>query len=54
MNHSPRAKTEAPNHDDMNTPTRKMNVTDVANPRPIQETRIMVRNFEIYNLIGLL
>lgn len=37
MNHSPRLKTDVPNHDDMNTPTKKMNVIEVTNPRPSQE-----------------
>lgn len=36
MNHSPRPKTEVPNHDDMNTPTKKMKVIEVINPRPDQ------------------
>lgn len=34
MNHSPNARTEAPNHDDMNTPTKKMKEIEVTNPRP--------------------
>lgn len=34
MNHSPSVSTEAPNHDDMKMPTRKMNVMEVMNPRP--------------------
>lgn len=34
MNHSPRLKTDAPNHDDMKIPTTNMNVTEVTNPRP--------------------
>lgn len=34
MNHSPRVRTEAPNHDDMKTPTKNMKVIDVTNPRP--------------------
>lgn len=36
MNHSPKVRTEAPNHDDMKIPTRKMKVMDVTNPRPAQ------------------
>jgi len=35
MNHSPRLKTDAPNHDDMNTPIRNMKVIEVMNPKPI-------------------
>lgn len=34
MNHSPRVRTEAPNHDDMKIPTKKMKVMEVINPRP--------------------
>lgn len=34
MNHSPRVRTEAPNQDDMKTPTKKMKVMEVTNPRP--------------------
>ena len=34
MNHSPRPKTDAPNHDDMKTPTKNMNAIEVMNPSP--------------------
>lgn len=34
INHSPRVRTEAPNHDDMKMPTKNIKVMDVANPRP--------------------
>jgi hypothetical protein len=34
MNHSPRVRTEVPNHDDMKTPTKNMKVMEVMNPRP--------------------
>ena len=34
INHSPKLRTEVPNHDDMNTPTKKINVMDVINPSP--------------------
>jgi len=34
INHSPRLKTDAPSHDDMNTPTKKMKVMDVMKPSP--------------------
>lgn len=37
INHSPRLSTDAPNHDDINTPTKNINVTDVMNPRPNQQ-----------------
>ena len=37
INHSPSPRTDAPNHDDMNTPTKKMNVIEVTNPRPVEE-----------------
>lgn len=40
MNHSPRPRTDAPNHDDMNTPTRNMNVMEVTNPRPKMYTEV--------------
>lgn len=36
MNHSPRLKTDAPNHEDMNTPTKNINMIEVINPRPTQ------------------
>lgn len=34
MSHSPRLKTDAPNHEDVNTPTKKIKVIEVTNPRP--------------------
>jgi hypothetical protein len=34
MKSSPRPRRDAPSHDDMNTPARKMKVIDVANPKP--------------------
>lgn len=34
MNHSPRPRREAPNQEDMKTPTKKMKVMEVMNPRP--------------------
>jgi hypothetical protein len=39
INHSPRLRTDAPNQDDMNTPTKKMNVREVINPRPNKEQK---------------
>jgi len=39
INHSPRLRTEAPNQDDMNTPTKKMNVMEVTNPRPNKDPK---------------
>lgn len=36
INHSPKLRTDAPNHEDMNTPTMKMNVIEVTNPRPVK------------------
>jgi hypothetical protein len=36
MKNSPRPRREAPSHDDMNTPTRKMKLMEVTNPRPAQ------------------
>ena len=35
MNHSPRVRTEVPNHDDMKIPTKNMKVMEVINPRPV-------------------
>jgi hypothetical protein len=34
MIHSPRPRTDAPTQDDMKTPTKNMNVTEVMKPRP--------------------
>lgn len=34
INHSPKPRTEAPNHDDINTPMRKMKVREVKKPSP--------------------
>lgn len=34
MNHSPTSNTDAPIHDDTNTPTRNMKTKDVTNPSP--------------------
>jgi hypothetical protein len=41
MNHSPRVRTEAPNHDDMKIPTRNMKVMDETNPRPAQLSKLI-------------
>ena len=35
-------KTEAPNHDDMNTPTKKIKVMEVTNPKPIPTENTLV------------
>lgn len=44
INHSPSQKTEAPNHDETNTPTRNTKSNDVTNPSPahkkIQELQV--------------
>jgi hypothetical protein len=37
MQNSPRPRREAPSHDDMNTPMRKMKVMEVTNPRPARD-----------------
>ena len=37
MQNSPRPRSEAPSHDDMNTPMRKMKVIEVTNPRPAKK-----------------
>ena len=37
INHSPRLKTDAPNHDDMNTPIKNINVIEVINPKPVND-----------------
>jgi hypothetical protein len=34
INHSPKFRTDAPNHEDMNTPTKKMNAMEVKKPKP--------------------
>nr|GMD01863.1 pentatricopeptide repeat-containing protein At5g21222-like [Ipomoea batatas] len=34
MSHSPRLKTDTPNHEDVNTPTKKIKVIEVTNLRP--------------------
>lgn len=36
INHSPKLRTDDPNHEDMNTPAMKMNVIEVTNPRPVK------------------
>lgn len=36
MIHSPKPRSEAPNHEDINTPTKKMKLMDVTNPRPAE------------------
>lgn len=35
INHSPSQKTEDPNHDEANMPTKNMKSIDVTNPRPV-------------------
>lgn len=51
MNHSPRVRTEAPNHDDMKIPTKKMKVMEVTNPRPVPVVQInLIRRHMIMSL----
>jgi len=45
INHSPRPRTDAPNHDDMNTPTTKMNIMEVMKPSPEKGNNLLV-NFK--------
>jgi len=46
INHSPRPRTDAPNHDDMKTPTKKMKVMEVMNPRPDQILTNNINKFQ--------
>jgi len=48
MNNSPKVRTEAPNHDDIKIPTRKMKVMDVTNPRPAQIIKFCNKIFLIF------
>ena len=54
INHSPRPRTDAPNHDDINTPTKKMKVMEVMNPRPIHgvEKKVFIQIVMTMKLIN--
>ena len=44
-------RNEAPSHEDMKTPTTKMNVMDVTNPRPDSRRQVLLRfigKFQMY------
>lgn len=49
INHSPRLRIDAPNHDGMNTPTENINVMDVVNPIPNKEEQTRgLSNLDMY------
>lgn len=43
MNHSPRVRSEIPNHDDMKIPTKNIKVMEVKNPRPVNWEKFSVK-----------
>lgn len=51
MNHSPRVRSEIPNHDDMKIPTKNIKVMEVINPRPVNWENLSVKVHDIVYIL---